>query len=120
MRIALCFCAIAALACGGPMPPRGVPAFAADGAVEGTWGAAPLVDTYRVQLVDFESGSPVSEPLIVHGTRARLTGDASGVWVDALPGGRATGVVSAGAQGGSGAGWQLFAPWDFRAGALSV
>src|SRR3954468_14535232 len=120
MRIALCFCAIAALACGGPMRPRDVHAFAADGAVEVTWGAAPLVETYRVQLVDFESGSPVSEPVIVHGTRATLPGNASGVWVDALPGGRATGVVSGGAQGGSGARWQFFAPWDFRAGALSV
>ncbi|HZX96579.1 MAG TPA: hypothetical protein VFE90_18820 [Myxococcales bacterium] len=102
------------------MRPRDVHAFAADGAVEVTWGAAPLVETYRVQLVDFESGSPVSEPVIVHGTRATLPGNASGVWVDALPGGRATGVVSGGAQGGSGARWQFFAPWDFRAGALSV
>lgn len=119
MRIALC-CVIAALGCGGSSPPRDVRAFVANGAVEVSWGQAPLVGTYRVQLVDLDSGTPRSAPVTVRGNHATVAGNASGVWVDAVPGGRATGVVTGGAQGGSGDGWQFFAPWDFRGGALTV
>jgi hypothetical protein len=119
MRSAL-VCVIAALGCGGSSLPRDLHASAVDGAVEVSWGHAPLVGTYRVQLVDLDSGAPRSAPVIVHGNHVTVPGNASGVWVDAVPGGRATGVVTSGAQGGTGEGWQFFAPWDFRGGALTV
>ncbi|HET7787241.1 MAG TPA: hypothetical protein VFL36_14815 [Myxococcales bacterium] len=119
MRIAL-LCTIAALGCGGTSRPRDVRASAVNGAVEVTWAPAVLVGTYRVQLADLDSGTPRSEAVTVHGNHATLQGTASGVWVDAVPGGRATGVVSGGGQGGTGGGWQFFAPWDFRDGALTV
>ena len=95
-------------------------ASAVNGAVEVSWSQAPLVGTYRVQLVDLDSATPRSEPVTVRGNHVTVPGTASGVWVDAVPGGRVTGVVSGGAQGGTGDGWQFFAPWDFRDGALTV
>src|SRR5689334_13842072 len=119
MRIAF-LCIIAALGCGGTSRPRDVRAFTANGAVEVFWDQTPLVGTYRVQLVDLDSGAPRSAPVTVRGNHATIPGSASGVWVDALPGGRVTGVVSDGPQGGTGDGWQFFAPWDFRGGTLTV
>ncbi len=119
MRIALS-CALAALACTGPARPRDVRAFATGGAVEVQWEPAPLVTAYRVQLVDFDTGAAVSAPVVVHANRATLPGIASGVWVDALPGERAMSVVSSGSGGGTGAPWQMFAPWDFRGGVLQA
>src|SRR4051794_14973766 len=112
--------ALFAVACTGPARPRDVRAFVSAGAVEVSWEPAPLVTTYRVQLIDYDSGAPASAPVIVHGTHATLPGTASGVSVDAVPGARAMGVVSSGAAGGTGAPWQLFAPWDFRGGALTA
>ncbi len=117
MRRTLCL--LAALACGAPSPPSNVRASARDGAVEVFWDGAPLT-TYRVQLADLDTGNPVSGAIEAKGGHAVLPGAASGVWVDALPGGRATGVVSAGSSGGTAGKWQIFAPWDFRAGALSA
>jgi len=110
----------AASACGGSSRPRDVRASVRDGAVEVSWDAAPLIAVYRVQLVDLDSGKPASDAVLVRGTRAVIPGIASGVQVEAVPGGRATGVVGAGAQGGSGSAWQVFAPWDFRGGTLSA
>src|SRR5207253_859634 len=93
-------------------------ASARGGAVEVSWRSNAAAS--RVQLADLDSGTPVGEPVVVRGSRAVLPGSASGVWVDALPGGRAVGVVGAGDEGGTGATWQIFAPWDFRRGALSA
>jgi hypothetical protein len=117
MRRALCL--LAALACGAPAPPSNVRASARDGEVEAFWDAAPFVK-YRVQLADLDTGQPASGAVEVKAGHAVLPGVASGVWVDALPGGRATALVSAGARGGSGAKWQIFAPWDYRGGELSA
>lgn len=119
MRIAF-LCIIAALGCGGSSRPRDVRASAVNGAVEVSWSQAPLIGTYRVQLVDLDSGTPRSAAVTVRGNHVTVPGSASGVWVDAVPGGRATGVVSSGAQGGTGDGWQFFAPWDFQGGTLTV
>jgi hypothetical protein len=116
MRISACL--LAAIACGGPMQPRDIRASARAGAVEVSWRST--APTCRVQLADLDSGAPVGEAVVVRGSRAVLPGFASGVWVDALPGGRAVGVVGAGDEGGTGARWQIFAPWDFRGGALSA
>ena len=116
MRIIACL--LAAIACGGPMRPREVRASARGGAVEVSWRSNAAAS--RVQLADLDSGTLVGEPVVVRGSRAVLPGSASGVWVDALPGGRAVGVVGAGDEGGTGATWQIFAPWDFRRGALSA
>ncbi|MGE5049577.1 MAG: hypothetical protein ACM3PC_13450, partial [Deltaproteobacteria bacterium] len=92
----------------------------ANGAVEVSWGQGPLLGTYRVQLVDLDTGTPQSAPVTVRGNHVTVPGSASGVWVDAVPGERVTSVVSGGAQGGTGEGWQFFAPWDFRGGTLTV
>jgi len=100
------------------MRPREVRASARGGAVEVSWRSNAAAS--RVQLADLDSGTLVGEPVVVRGSRAVLPGSASGVWVDALPGGRAVGVVGAGDEGGTGARWQIFAPWDFRRGALSA
>jgi hypothetical protein len=100
------------------MQPRDVRASARGGAVEVSWRSTAAVS--RVQLADLDSGTPVGEPVVARGSRAVLPGSASGVWVDALPGGRAVGVVGAGEEGGTGAPWQIFAPWDFRRGELSA
>src|SRR5919109_3285110 len=112
-------CVLAALACGAPAPPSNVRASVRDGAVEVLWDAAPLAK-YRVQLVDLDTGKPASSPVEANGGHAVVPGTASGVWVDAPSGRRATSLVSAGASGGSAAKWQIFAPWDFRGGALSA
>src|SRR2546422_867046 len=95
MRIIACF--LAAIACGGPMRPRDVRASARGGAVEVSWRLTAVAS--RVQLADLDSGAPIGDPVVVRGSRAGLPGSASGVWVDALPGGRAVGVVGAGHQG---------------------
>src|SRR5205814_5024039 len=84
----------------------------------GSWRSTAVAS--RVQLADLDSGAPVGDPVVVRGSRAVLSGSASGVWVDALPGGRAVGVVGAGDEEGTGARWQIFAPWDFRGGTLSA
>jgi len=117
MRRSLCL--LAALACGAPPPPSNLRASARDGSVEVFWDAAPFA-TYQVQLADLDTGKPLSAAVDVKGGHAVLPGAASGVWVDGFPGGRATGLVSAGASGGTAAKWQIFAPWDFRGGVLSA
>lgn len=113
-------CLLAAIACGGSAAPHAVRASARDGAVEVWWDPSPFVAGYRAQLADLDRGAAASEARVVRGTHAVLPGMASGVWVDALGGGRTTAVVGAGATGGNGAHWQIFAPWDFRRGALEA
>jgi len=102
------------------MRPRDVHASLRGSAVEISWSSPLVVASHRVQLADLDSGSSASDAIFVHGTHASLPGSASGVWVDALPGGRTVGVVGAGDEGGTGAAWQIFAPWDFRGGELSA
>jgi hypothetical protein len=118
MRLGVCLLAL--VACGGPSRPRDVRATARDGAVEVWWDPGSPFAVHRVLLVDLDTGAPASDPVVVRGSRAVLPGTASGVWVEAFPGGRATGLVSAGSHGGTGAAWQVFAPWDFRDGALAA
>ena len=118
MRLSVCV--LAALACGGSMRPREVRASARGSGVEVSWSSSPLVAAHRVQLADLDSATSASDAIVVQGRRAFLRGSASGVWVDALPGGRAVGIVGGGDQGGTGATWQIFAPWDFRRGELSA
>jgi len=113
-------CLLAAIACGESARPRDVRASVRNGAVEVSWEAVPLLTRYRVQLVDLDSGAPVSAAVVVRGTHAVIRGVASGVQVEALSGGRALALVGAGAQGGAGSAWQVFAPWDFRGGMLSA
>jgi len=78
----------------------------------------PLAGPFRVQLLDFDTGAPSSDAVVVQGTRTRFAGKASGVSVEAIPGEKVLAVVGAGAQGGSGSTWQIFAPWDFERGEL--
>src|SRR5207248_2275573 len=72
------------------------------------------------QLVDLDTGEPRSAAVLVRGAHAVLPGSASGVLVESVPGGATRALVGAGAQGGAGSAWQIFAPWDFRAGTLSA
>ena len=102
------------------MRPRDVRASVRDGGVEVWWSSSSVVSAHRVQLVDLDRGASASDAILVKGTHAVLDGSASGVWVDAIPGGRAVAIVGAGDQGGTGGAWQIFAPWDFRAGQLSA
>ena len=98
-------------------------ASAQDGAVAVSWIASPGAVSYRVQLVDLETRLPLSAAVTVRGTQATLRGEFSqsaGVWVDAQPGARAVGGVTAGAAGGTGASWQMFGPQDFRGGVLQA
>ena len=116
---------VAAIGCGarGPERPRDVRASAQDGVVAISWNPAPGAASYRVQLVDLETHAPLSAAVAVGGTQATLRGafsQGAGVWVDALPGGRAVGAVTAGAIGGTGAAWQMFGPQDFRGGVLQA
>ena len=111
---------LAAIACGGSPRPSDVRASIRDGAVEVWWDPGSAFAAHRVQLVDLDTGAPASDAVLVRGSHALLRGTASGVWVEAIPGGRTTGLVSAGTGGGSGAAWQIFAPWDFRGGALGA
>jgi hypothetical protein len=100
-----------------------VRASAQDGFVDVAWSAAAGATSYRVQLADLETRQPLSEAMVVHGTSARLPGAFSrtaGVWVEAMPGGRAIASVTAGARGGTAAPWQIFGPQDFRGGVLSA
>ena len=123
MRNPLLFCVAAAIACGadGSDRPRDVRASATAAGVEVTWSAAAGAGSYRVQLVDLDTKGALSDAVVVHATRATLPGafsQSAGVWVDALPGGRAAGFVSAGASGGGAQAWQMFGPQDFRGGVL--
>ena len=116
---------IAAIGCGtrGPERPRDVRASAQGGEVAVSWNPASGAASYRVQLVDLDTQKPLSPAVTVHGTQATLRGafsQSAGVWVDALPGGRAIGGVTAGAAGGTGASWQMFGPQDFRGGVLQA
>ena len=111
---------LAAIACGGSSRPSDVRASIRDGAVEVWWDPGSAFAAHRVQLVDLDTGAPTSDAVLVRGSHALVQGTASGVWVEAIPGGRTTGLVSAGTGGGSGAAWQVFAPWDFRDGALGA
>src|SRR3954467_12547098 len=99
MRLTLLL--LAAIACGGPARPGDVRASVRDGAVEISWTSLPFAAA-RVQLLDFDTGAPASDAVVVHGTRPRVAGKASGVTVEALPGEKVLAVVGAGAQGGSG------------------
>ena len=115
----------AAIGCGarGPARPGDVRASAQDGAVAVSWTAATGAASYRVQLVDLDTRQPLSAAVTVRGTQATLRGaltQGAGVWVDAEPGARAVGAVTAGAAGGTGAAWQMFGPQDFRAGVLQA
>ncbi len=92
-----------------------------------SWSAVRGAAAYRVQAMDLDSAEPVGAPLLVRGTNSALPAAGSGVWVEALAAdpddasvilpaphvSRATGYVSAGRQGGTGAGWQIFSPADF-------
>jgi hypothetical protein len=92
----------------------------ADG-VLASWQPALGAAGYRAQLFDLDSGAPLSAPGVTQETHALLSGgfsQAAGVRVTALPGESAIGFVGAGAEGGDGSAWQLFAPEDFRGGAL--
>ena len=122
MRVALALCLSFALACAKAPPRAGsVRASAGAGGIEVSWDPAPAAVAYRVQLVDLDTGEPLGAPQTVRGTRATLPGGYSrsaGVWVDALPGERAYGFVSAGSAEGDGSAWQIFGPQDFREGEL--
>ncbi len=114
-----------AFGCGarGPERPRDLRASAQDGAVEVSWSPASGASSYRVQLVDLDTHQPLSAAVTVRGTRATLSGafsQGAGVWVDALPGARAVGGVTAGGAGGTGGAWQMFGPQDFRGGVLQA
>jgi len=87
--------------------------------VEVSWGGVFGVAEYRVQLVDFDTGA-VGDAVVVHGTHVTVPGAAAGVWVDAVPGGRAIAAVTAGPTGGNAAVWQLFGPADFAGGTLKA
>jgi len=119
-RMRLVLLLLPAIACGGSSRPRDVRASARDGAVEVWWDPGSFIAIHRVQLVDLDTGAPASDAVLVRGSHALVRGTASGVWVEAIPGGRTLGLVSAGTGGGSGAAWQIFAPWDFRDGALGA
>jgi hypothetical protein len=108
-----------AAACGGSDRPGDVRAAVTPGGVEISWSRVFGVSAYRVQLVDFDTG-PVGEAVVVHGTQVTLPGTAAGVWVDAVPGGRAVAAVTAGPTGGNAAVWQLFGPADFASGTLKA
>lgn len=116
--VALCL----SIAC-AKAPPRAGSVRASAGAhgIEITWDPAPGAVVYRVQLVDLDTGEPLGAPQTVRGTRVTLSGSYSrnaGVWVDAFPGERAYGFVSAGSGEGDGSAWQIFGPQDFRGGEL--
>jgi hypothetical protein len=112
----------AALSCArGTDRARDLSASAAGGVVDVRWSAAAGANSYRVQLVDLDTRKPLSQAVVVRDTHAALPGVFSqslGVWVDAQPGERAVGLVSAGAAGGTADAWQIFGPQDFRDGAL--
>jgi hypothetical protein len=113
----------AALACGGKGldRPRDVRASAVESGVEVSWRPVAGAKSYRVQLVDLDARGPLSAPVTVRAPHATLPGayaKNAGVWVDAVPGGRSVGFVSAGARGGAGEAWQIFGPADFRGGEL--
>src|SRR3981189_2449630 len=112
MRVALFL--HSAIACGGSSRPRDVRASARDGAVDVWWDPGSFIAFHRVQLVDLDSGEPASDAVLVRGSHALLRGTASGVWVEAIPGGRTTGLVSAGTGGGSGAAWEAVPPCACR------
>jgi hypothetical protein len=114
----LCLCVLAA-ACGGSDKPGNVRAAVGAAGVEVSWDGVFGAASYKVQLVDFDSG-PVGQAIVVRGTHVTLPGTASGVWVDALPGSRAMAAVTAGSGGGSAATWQLFGPADFKGGQLTA
>lgn len=121
MRCFAICCLASALACGarGPERPREIRASAHDGVVDVSWSGN--ASAYRVQLADLDTKQPLSQALVVRGTHAQVRGEltqAMGVWVDALPGLRAVGTVTAGATGGVAAPWQIFGPQDFRSGTL--
>jgi hypothetical protein len=116
---ALACLGLLAAACGGTDRPDNVRAAVTPAGVEVSWDGVFAVGSYRVQLVDFDTG-PVGEAVVVHGTRVIMPGTAAGVWVEALPGSRSVAAVTAGGSGGSAAGWQLFGPADFANGALKA
>jgi hypothetical protein len=99
--------------------PGSVRASAQSDGVHVSWEAAADAAGYRVQLVDLDSGAPLSSVVSTSATSAVVPGGfsrAAGVRVEAVPGESAVGFVSAGASGGGGDAWQLFAPGDFRGG----
>ena len=59
-----------------------------------SWEAAAGAVAYRVQLIDLDSGAPLSSAVLVQGTHAVLPGSfsrAAGVAIEAIPGERALG-----------------------------
>jgi hypothetical protein len=108
-----------AVACQGSSNPSNVHAALSGAGVDVRWEPVFGAREYRVQLVDFDGG-PVGDPVTVSATRALLPGAASGVQVEALPGGSTLAVVTSGSSGGTGASWQLFGPADFRDGELQA
>jgi hypothetical protein len=119
VRALSCLCLALATACSGSDRPGNLQAAFSAAGVDVSWSEASGAGSYRVQLVDFDTG-PVGDAVVVHGTRATLPGSADGVWVDALPGERAVAAVTSGRAGGTAASWQLFGPADYVRGALSA
>jgi len=107
-------------------------------AVDGTtarveWKGVPAARAYHVQVVDLDANEAIGEPIVTTSDSATLplgtlSLDRAGVvvesWTSVVPGdaplavSRAMGLVSAGSLGGTGAGWQIFAPEDFSGGQL--
>lgn len=120
LKAAGVFAAVLAVACSRADPgATGVRATATARGIDVSWDAVAGARSFRVQLADLDSGNPVGDPVTVEETHTTLPGAYSrslGVWVDALPGERAYGFVSAG--GGNGSEWQMFGPQDFRGGEL--
>jgi hypothetical protein len=115
----------------GPDAPAPVRGTEQGGIVSITWQAVPGAASYRVQLLDLQADERVGEALVTSRTSASLPlGDLpeerAGIAVEAFrflepdgaPAAVGFGFVSAGAEGGSGARWQMFAPEDFRGAAV--
>ena len=103
--------------------------------VEVGWDPVESAAGYRVQLVDLEANESVGEAVTVTEAAASLplgtlplqrAGIAVEAWSALEPGdaplavSRATGFVSAGASGGTGDRWQIFAPPDFTSDSLDA
>lgn len=117
------FAACAGLACAkASQRPVAIRAAASADGVRVRWEAAAGAAAYRAQLIDLDTGAPLSTAVETTGCSATLPGSfsrAAGVRVQAQPSGASgVGFVSAGADGGDGSAWQIFSPDDFRSGEL--
>ena len=121
-RFAAFFVCAAVAACGdASRRPGSVRAAALADGVHVSWDAAAGASSYRVRMLDLDSGASLSGEVSTTATSAVVPGGFSrnaGVRVEAVPGASAVGFVSGGPLGGDEAEWQLFAPEDFRDGAL--